>query len=59
MRAVKVLVTGLVLMLALVGCGQKGPLYREHQDASALAALDAVDSGAGSDDARNDQGAGE
>ncbi len=29
MRAAKLTITGLVLLMALSGCGQKGPLYRE------------------------------
>ncbi|WP_250832418.1 LPS translocon maturation chaperone LptM [Marinobacter sediminum] len=59
MRDVKILLTGLVLMMALGGCGQKGPLFREHQDASVRSAVEAVDAGPGINDTRNSKESGE
>lgn len=58
MRAAMVLVTGLMVLIALVGCGQKGPLYRENPDVSARAA-DAATAEPGSRKVRDDEDAGE
>ncbi|WP_081849583.1 LPS translocon maturation chaperone LptM [Marinobacter nitratireducens] len=33
MRAGRMMVSALILMVSLSGCGQKGPLYRDHQAA--------------------------
>ncbi|MCM0614282.1 lipoprotein [Marinobacter sediminum] len=49
----------MVLMMALGGCGQKGPLFREHQDASVRSAVEAVDAGPGINDTRNSKESGE
>lgn len=57
MRAVKVLVAGLVVLMALSGCGQKGPLYRESPEVSARAAEASAEPG--SRDVRDDEDAGE
>lgn len=35
MRAVACVATALILLTAMAGCGQKGALYRDHQDVSA------------------------
>ncbi|MBW7472243.1 lipoprotein [Marinobacter sp. M216] len=58
MRTVKLWLAGLVVLLALSGCGQKGPLYREDPDVSARA-TDAVTAEPGSRDVRDDEDVGE
>ncbi|MBW0148591.1 LPS translocon maturation chaperone LptM [Marinobacter arenosus] len=58
MRAGKVWLAGLVVLLAVTGCGQKGPLYREDPAVSARA-TDAVTAEPGSRDVRDDEDAGE
>lgn len=58
MRTVKLWLAGLVVLLALSGCGQKGPLYREDPAVSARA-TDAVTAEPGSRDVRDDEDVGE
>jgi len=52
MRALKVLISGLVLTAMLGGCGQKGALYRDNPGAAADAAMQATDTGSGQRDPR-------
>lgn len=56
MRAVHILVTGLILLTALAGCGQKGPLYREAPGESTAEASTAP-AKTGSRDVRDDEDA--
>lgn len=35
MRAVTCVATALILLTVIAGCGQKGALYRDHQDVPA------------------------
>ncbi len=58
MRAVHILVTGLILLTALAGCGQKGPLYREAPGES-TAEASAAPAETGSRDVRDDEDAGD
>lgn len=58
MRAVLILVGGLILLMTLAGCGQKGPLYREAPAESAKAETSAATE-AGSRDVRDDEDAGD
>ncbi|MBW4935476.1 LPS translocon maturation chaperone LptM [Marinobacter sp. F4206] len=57
MRAVKVWLAGLMVLVALSGCGQKGPLYREDPGVSARAT--AATAEPGSRDVRDDEDVGE
>lgn len=41
MRAVMRIATALILLAAFAGCGQKGALYRDHQNASVPAPAEA------------------
>lgn len=58
MRAAMVLVTGLMVLMAISGCGQKGPLYRESPEVSARAA-EAATAVPGSREVRDDEDVGE
>lgn len=58
MRAGKFWLASLVMLLAVSGCGQKGPLYREDPAVSARA-TDAARAEPGSRDVRDDEDAGE
>lgn len=58
MRAVHILVTGLILLTALAGCGQKGPLYREAP-AEPTAEASTAPAETGSRDVRDDEDAGD
>lgn len=58
MRAVLILVGGLILLMTLAGCGQKGPLYREASAGPAQAESSAATE-AGSRDVRDDEDVGD
>ncbi len=55
MRALKVLISGLVLTAMLGGCGQKGALYRDNPEAAADAVMAAGTAETGQRDPRQDE----
>lgn len=59
MRAVKISMAGVMLVLVLSGCGQKGPLYREHPGAAAGAATEVREPGPAASDAGDNKADGE
>ena len=59
MRALKVLISGLVLTAMLGGCGQKGALYRDNPDAVADAAVQSGAAGNSHRDPRQDESTGQ
>lgn len=59
MRALKVLISGLVLTAMLGGCGQKGALYRDDPGAVADAAMHSGAAEDGQRDPRQDELAGQ
>jgi len=58
MRAVLILVGGLILLMTLAGCGQKGPLYREAPAEPAKTETSAATE-TGSRDVRDDEDVGD
>ncbi|KAA1172458.1 lipoprotein [Marinobacter salinexigens] len=52
-------ISALVLTTVLGGCGQKGPLYREHTAMSATTSVQAVDAVAEGDSTGDDENRGQ
>ncbi|WP_246166845.1 LPS translocon maturation chaperone LptM [Marinobacter salinexigens] len=59
MRAGIMVISALVLTTVLGGCGQKGPLYREHTAMSATTSVQAVDAVAEGDSTGDDENRGQ